>query len=164
MSTQPQLSPLELLGQDVQKQPQQTTTSGDLSPLELLGQDVAKAATPSGPTAAQQAYRKATAADPYAPAGAAEKAMGEEMGDNKAQAVQSLKSTGQAALETAGGVAGASVAPEILPTAERFLQISEKALEHLGENYPQLTKLAAKLGYGAGAAGAYKLLNKLGLH
>lgn len=43
---------------------------------------------------------------------------------------------------------------------ESFLQISEKAVEHLGESYPQLTKLAAKLGYGAGAAGAYKL----GLH
>ena len=58
-----------------------------------------------------------------------------------------------AALAAPGELAGA---------AERFLQISEKALEHLGENYPQLTKLAAKLGHGAGAAGAYKLLNKLG--
>jgi hypothetical protein len=65
----------------------------------------------------------------------------------------------------AGATAGAMVgAPELAGTAERFLQISEKALEHLGENYPQLTKLAAKLGYGAGATGAYKLLNKLGLH
>jgi len=42
--------------------------------------------------------------------------------------------------------------------------MSETALEHLAENYPQLTKLATKLGYGAGAAGAYKLLNKLGIH
>ncbi len=54
--------------------------------------------------------------------------------------------------------------PEVLPAVERFLQISEQALEHLAENYPQLTKLAGKLGYGAGAAGAYKLLNKLGIH
>jgi hypothetical protein len=44
------------------------------------------------------------------------------------------------------------------------LQVSQAALEQLGENYPQLTKLAGKLGYGAGAAGAYKLLNKLGIH
>jgi len=43
MSTQPQLSPLKLLGQNVQKQaqPPQTTPS-NLSPLELLGQDVQK--------------------------------------------------------------------------------------------------------------------------
>ncbi len=64
----------------------------------------------------------------------------------------------------AAGTAALAGAGELPGAAERFLQISEKALEHLGENYPQLTKLAAKLGYGAGAAGAYKLLNKLGLH
>jgi hypothetical protein len=64
----------------------------------------------------------------------------------------------------AGGTAALAAPGEIASGAEKFLQISEKALEHLGENYPQLTKLAAKLGYGAGAAGAYKLLNKLGLH
>ena len=75
------------------------------------------------------------------------------------------KSAGAVSVPLAAGVtAGAMAAPELAGTAERFLQISEKALEHLGENYPQLTKLAAKLGYGAGAAGAYKLLNKLGLH
>ena len=43
------------------------------------------------------------------------------------------------------------------------LQISETALEHLAENYPQLTKLATKLGYGAGASGAYAILKKLGV-
>jgi hypothetical protein len=64
----------------------------------------------------------------------------------------------------AAGTAALAAPGELAGTAEKFLQISEKALEHLGENYPQLTKLAAKLGYGAGAAGAYKLLNKLGLH
>jgi hypothetical protein len=116
------------------------------------------------PTTAQLAYRKATASGPFTPAGAAERAMGQTIGDNKAQAVQGLKDVGQAALTTGAGVVGASVVPEILPAAERVLQISENALEHLGENYPQLTKLAAKLGYGVGAAGAYKLLNKLGLH
>ena len=61
-------------------------------------------------------------------------------------------------------VAGAVAATSAIPAAESFLQISEKALEHLAENYPQLTKLASKLGYGVGAAGAYKLLNKLGIH
>src|SRR5438552_11791704 len=43
MSTQPQLSPLEQLGQDVANpQPQTTSTQSDLSPLEQLGQDVQK--------------------------------------------------------------------------------------------------------------------------
>ena len=59
-------------------------------------------------------YEKATAAGPYAEPGAAERAMGEQFGDNKAQAMQALKSTGQAALETAGGIAGASVAGPVL--------------------------------------------------
>jgi len=64
----------------------------------------------------------------------------------------------------AGFAGGAGVGSEVVGGAEKLLQISETALEHLCENYPQLTKLAAKLGYGVGAAGAYKLLNKLGLH
>src|SRR4051794_19425567 len=47
MSTQPQLSPLEQLGQDVQKQaPAQPTTPSELSPLELLGQDAQKQKQP----------------------------------------------------------------------------------------------------------------------
>jgi len=164
MSTQPQLSPLEQLEQQsAQAQPQsQAAPDSNLSPLEQLEQMSAK--PQAGPTDAQGAYRKAVAADPYAPAGAAEKAMGQEMGSNSDQAWQAAKSTGMAVAATGLGVAGASAAPEILPTAERFLQMSENALEHLAENYPQLTKLATKLGYGAGAAGAYKLLNKLGIH
>jgi hypothetical protein len=62
------------------------------------------------------------------------------------------------------GAAGLAAPGEILSGAEKVMQLSEQALEHFGENYPQLTKLAAKLGYGAGAAGAYKILNKLGVH
>jgi glycerate kinase len=64
----------------------------------------------------------------------------------------------------AAGTAALAAPGEFAGAAEKVLQISESALEHLAENYPQLTKLAAKLGYGAGAAGAYKLLNKLGIH
>ena len=116
------------------------------------------------PSTQPNAYQRDTASGPFAPAGAAEKAMGAEIGDNSAQAKEALRATGSAALETAAGITGASVAPELAGTAERFLQISETALEHLAENYPQLTKLAGKLGYGVGAAGAYKLLNKLGIH
>lgn len=64
----------------------------------------------------------------------------------------------------AGGAAALAAPGEIPAAAEKLLQISSNALEHLAENYPQLTKLAGKLGYGAGAIGAYKLLNKLGIH
>jgi hypothetical protein len=63
-----------------------------------------------------------------------------------------------------GGAAALAAPGQAVNGAERFLQISETALDHLAENYPQLTKLAGKLGYGVGAAGAYKLLNKLGIH
>src|SRR5260221_4276945 len=134
MSTQPQLSPLEQLEQSATQQQSAPASSSGLSPLEQLEQssDTQSASTV---TPAQQAYRKATAAGPFTPPGAAEKAMGEAIGDNKAQAIQALKSTGQAALATGAGVVGASVAPEILPAAERVLQMSENALEHLGENY-----------------------------
>jgi hypothetical protein len=52
-------------------------------------------------------YEKATAAGPYAPAGAAEKAMGEQFGDNRAQAKQALNSTLSSAGYTAGGILGA---------------------------------------------------------
>jgi len=73
-----------------------------------------------------------------------------------------IGAAGAASLAGAGEV-GAAI-PSLPASAEKLLQISEHALEHLAENYPQLTKLAGRLGYGAGAAGAYKLLNKLGIH
>lgn len=59
MSTQPNLSPLEQLGQDVQQaQPEQSAPSGSqLSPLELLGQEVQK----------QQAPAQAEETTPYVP-------------------------------------------------------------------------------------------------
>jgi hypothetical protein len=58
-------------------------------------------------------YKEATRSGPFVPAGAAEKAMG--MGQsNKDQAIEAAKLTGQAALETAGGIAGASI-PAALP-------------------------------------------------
>lgn len=114
-------------------------------------------------TISQQDYRKATAAGPFTQPGGAERAMGEVIGGNKAQAQEGLRNLGIATAATAAGVTGASIAPELLPAGEKILQISEKALETFGEHYPQLTKLAAKLGYGAGATGAYAILKKLGL-
>jgi hypothetical protein len=64
-------------------------------------------------------------------------------------------------LAATAGLAGAG---ELPGAAKRFLQISEKALEHLAENYPQLTKLAGKWGMVRVPQEPYKLLNKLGLH
>jgi hypothetical protein len=113
MSTQPQLSPLEQLAQTPQPQAAPASSSG-LSPLEQLAQS----ADSTQPTPTQVAYRKATAAGPFTQPGAAEKAMGQTIGDNKAQAVQGLKDVGQAALETGAGVVGASAltgAPEVIP-------------------------------------------------
>ena len=160
VTPQPTSDPFASIAQPVQSQPAQGS-----DPFASIAKPIgASSGSQSSPTDAQKAYRQATASGPFAPAGAAEKAMGEQMGDNTAQAKQALSSTLSAAGETAAGITGASVAPELAGTAESFLQISEKALEHLGENYPQLTKLAGKLGYGVGAAGAYKLLNKLGIH
>jgi hypothetical protein len=83
-----------------------------------------KAEANTQPTPAQQKYRKATAAGPFTEPGAAERAMGQTIGDNKAQAIQGLNDVGQAALETGAGVVGASAltaAPEIIP------QIVQKA-------------------------------------
>ncbi len=118
MSTQP--SPLEQLGQDVGQQQSAPPSQNDnqsLSPLEQLGQDVQKQPATTV-TPAQQAYRKATAAGPFTQPGAAEKAMGQIIGDNKAQAKEGLKNVGEAALATAAGVTGATAltaAPEIVP-------------------------------------------------
>jgi hypothetical protein len=63
----------------------------------------------TGPTDAQKAYREATASGPFAPAGAAEKAMGAEIGDNTAQAKAALSDTLSAAGETAAGITGAQI-------------------------------------------------------
>ncbi|MGA9305635.1 MAG: hypothetical protein WBW31_09565 [Candidatus Sulfotelmatobacter sp.] len=72
----------------------------------------------TGPTPAQRAYRQATASGPFVPAGAAEKAMGAEIGDNTAQAKAALSDTLSAAGETAAGVTGAQIPgaiAEVLP-------------------------------------------------
>ena len=147
------LSPLEQLEQQSAKaQPQQTTPSGQVTndvgntvivpkPGESFD-DTMKRAAAYGQTVTPQQISAETATIP-----------------GKAATVLAA-----APAIGAGGAAALAAPGEIAGGAERLLQISEKALEHLGENYPQLTKLAAKLGYGAGAVGAYRLLNKLGLH
>lgn len=86
----------------------------------------------------------------------------QNLGTKAAETLAAAPAIGAAGTAALAGVGEAGQAG--IGAAEKVLQISEQALEHLAENYPQLTKLATKLGYGAGAAGAYKLLNKLGVH
>jgi hypothetical protein len=177
------ISPLEQLEQqsataqpNTTAQPsQQAAPSSNLSPLEQLEQMSAKPtqqAPPSGQVTNDVGNAVITPKD------------GESFADTmKRAAAQGQKTTpdqinreiatmpGKAATVLAaapaigaGGAAGLAAPGAIAQGAENFLQISETALDHLAENYPQLTKLAGKLGYGVGAAGAYKLLNKLGIH
>jgi hypothetical protein len=97
----------------------------------------------------QAAYRKATAAGPNVPAGAAEKAMGAEWGDNAAQAKQALKVTGEAALQTAGGVVGASGVGALADAAtSAFEPVTAKVIEYL----PHLAKIV-KAGRDLGLTG-----------
>jgi hypothetical protein len=137
------LSPLEQLGQSVGQGSQTATPSqqSQLSPLEQLGQSVN--ATPSGPSDAQTAYRQATASGPYAPAGGAEKAIGQEFGDNAGQARQALKSGDQAALATAAGVTGAGPAAMSLEAAAPLVTTLAEHLPTLDKAYKILTAIGA---------------------
>jgi len=74
------------------------------------------------------------------PAGQAEKAMGESMGDNKAQAIVGVKSFGNAALQTAGGVLGAG------PLASAADAVVPAAIAHLG-SLTKIVQAAKTLGW-----------------
>src|ERR1700724_1518194 len=69
MSTQPQLSPLELLEQSVEQDKQQAQTS-KLSPLELLGQSVQQEQRQlsGGPSQEEQAFLKSNPDHQWVPA------------------------------------------------------------------------------------------------
>jgi hypothetical protein len=157
MSTQPQLSPLEQLEQS-SPQPAAASSSG-LSPLEQLEQSAdTTQAPPSNPeqdaSNTRQMMVSGLTGMPTP-----------NMSDADRASFERGKAAGAVSVPVVAGVTtGAALLPEAVGGAEKILQLSETALEHLAENYPQLTKLATKLGYGVGAAGAYKLLNKLGIH
>ena len=168
MSTQAQLSPLEQLGQDLASQQSTAPASApSLSPLEQLGQDIQKQQSPSAQSASGTITndvgntvivpKEGESFDDTMRRAAAygRTVTQDQINRELASAPKKIAQTLVAApLVGAGGtaaLAGAGAAGSQLPgTAERLLQISETALEHLAENYPQLTKLAAKLGYGAG--------------
>lgn len=97
------------------------------------------ASADTGPTDAQKAYRQTTASGPFAPAGAAEKAMGQEIGDNKAQAKAALHDTINATLETAGGITGAQIPgaiAEALPAVIPSTIAGVKAIGTWAEAHP----------------------------
>ncbi len=158
------LSPLEQLEQQSPQAqpPSQAASASNLSPLEQLEQRTQQS-TPTGSPQADPA-QEASNTRQMLVSGLTGMPTPNMTEQDKASFARGKAAGAVSVPVVAGATVGATAAPALAGTAERFLQISEKALEHLGENYPQLTKLAAKLGYGAGAAGAYKLLNKLGLH
>lgn len=134
MSTQPQISPLEQLGQDVANpQPQTTQSQSDLSPLEQLGHDVQKQ---QGSQQTQQ--NKATIAVPSI-AGHMPGVM--DFG-NKVTPAQAAGGV------AAGGVAGAiPLGLSVLPGAgEALLTHAEEQAGAWAAKYPHLVALGTKLG------------------
>jgi hypothetical protein len=89
-------------------------------------------ANSSGPTDAQKAYRQATASGPYAPAGGADRAMGQEMGDNKAQPKQSMQSKLAGTAETAAGITGAQIPDAIAEALPAIIPSTIGGLKAIG--------------------------------
>jgi hypothetical protein len=156
------------LGSETQESQQRQAASPEGNPFdEPLASEKAEA-----DRAAPNAYQKATAAGPYAPAGGAEKAMGQEMGDNKAQAVQAAKSTAQAALETAGGVAGAGPAAALEEGSAAVLSHlattygapAMKAISDAAKAHPILAELIKDGLKTAGATKIFEYMSKYGKH
>lgn len=108
---------------------------------EPLMSEKAESQPTTQPTADQVAYRKATAAGPFAPAGGAEKAMGQAIGDNKAQAKEGLWNLAKAAGYTAtAAVPGVGeVAPEagelVNAAGETIGEGAKSVMSHLTSTY-----------------------------
>ena len=132
MSTQPQLSPLEQLGQDVQKQAQPQATpsqsQGDLSPLEQLGQDVQKQ---------QQSPTPVEGTTPFVP--------NARIRNMNIDPTKNFHSAGDALLD--GMKTGAEVSA--IPASVIGLGEAAPIIGHLAESLPTLDK-------------AYKVLKALG--
>lgn len=141
MSTQavtPQLSPIEQLMGSQPTSSSQPQGQGDLSPIEQL-----MGSNPNNtPPSADGNYLKQVNTDPFSPAGQAEKAMGAGM-TNAEQARQAARVTGQAALQTAGGVVGAGVAGMSLDAAAPLVTTLAEHLPTLDKAYKILTALGA---------------------
>jgi len=66
---------------------------------------------------------------------------------------------GGAGAAAVGGLAAPALVTGAVPTlidaaGEPIIQATETMLQHFGENYPELTKLATKLGFHGAAAGS----------
>jgi hypothetical protein len=94
-------------------------------------------------------------ADPQNPANPTPEGLAQMSPEGRGTAQGQLATTAAATIPTVGPVSGA------VAGGEKVLSVSEKMMESLAEHYPQLSKLAEKFGYGAGAAGAYALLKKI---
>jgi hypothetical protein len=86
------------------------------------------------------AYEQATASGPFVPAGAAERAMGQEEGDNKAQAKAALRQTIAATGETAAGVLGAAPLAAGIESASAAGAAGKEMLTQLAKEYPTAAK------------------------
>jgi Tfp pilus assembly protein PilF len=118
----------------------QPTTPSSPSTTNPLAEFGGIAIPDENETRQPNAYEKATASGPFVPAGAAEKAMGEEEGDNKAQAKAALKQTLAATGETAAGVLGAGPAAAGIESVSAAGAAGKEMLTQLAKEYPTAAK------------------------
>jgi len=111
MSTQPQLSPLEQLGQDVQQQQPSQPQSG-LSPLELLGQDVQK---PTGTSSQGSPAQDASNTRQMLVSGLTGMPTPNMTDADKASFARGKAAGAVSVPLVAGATLGATAAPEIIP-------------------------------------------------
>jgi hypothetical protein len=166
MSTQPQLSPLEQLGAMVSQQqtaPSQPS-SNNLSPLEQLGamqQPASKPTTNDVDLSTISTGGEGSNSDQQLMSDASQREAtkgGLAAGVGAALAIPAI---------TAGPLIAAGTAGPALVNAagEPLIQATKTMLQKFGENYPELTKLATRLGFHAGATGttvaAWELLKHI---
>jgi hypothetical protein len=152
MSTQPQLSPIEQLmggSQDPQGQPK---NQNDLSPIEqLMSQKQPSAPSNSFETPSDiSTGGEGSNSDQQLMSDASQKEAtngGLAIGAAGALAIPALAAGPLAAAGTAG--------PALVDASgEPIIQATKTMLQKFGENYPELTKLATKLGFQAGGVGS----------
>lgn len=151
MSTQPQLSPLEQLGQTVQQQsstPAQPTTPSQLSPLELLGQSVQKQQQPSQPGAEIQPVTTST--NPKLAVAAA--------GEHMPEYVGAVGAAGAGLM--AGSVLNEATAPALRHIATEYGEPVLKAIEEAAKQHPLVAKLIT---HALADAGTLSLAKYIGL-
>jgi hypothetical protein len=163
MSTTPQLSPLEQLAASGSQQPSAPSSQpqSNLSPLERLA-----AQKPAQQPSQVQGSSFTPDADSISTGGEGSNSDQQLMSDaSQADATKKgliIGGTGAAAVGGLAAPALVAAGPALVDAAgEPIVQTSASMLKQFGENYPELTKLAGKLGFGAGAASAWQLFNHI---